>query len=108
DDVVDEGVVAPGRPVAEHRHGLAAVDESRELGDRQVGPVAGAEGGEEPQAGDGQSVQVVERVRQQLARLLRGRVRAYGQVDRVGLAERGRWAVAVHARARSVDEPGPG
>ena len=88
DDVVHVGVVAPGRAVAEHRHRLALIDQTRELGDGQVGSIPRAERGEEPQAGDRQAVQVVEGVRQQLAGFLGGGIGADGQVDRVGLAKR--------------------
>jgi hypothetical protein len=108
DDVRDEVVVAPGGAIAEHGHRLAAVDQPGEPRDGQVGAVARAVGGEEPQPGDRQAVEVVERVGEQLAGLFRRRVGADGVVDRVGLAKRGVGAVAVDARARGIDEPRAG
>ena len=107
DDVVDVRIVAPGRAVAEHRHRLVLVDQSRELGDGQIGSIARAKRREEPQAGDRQAVQVMKGVGQQLARLLGRGVRADRQIDRVGLAKRPFRAVAVDARARGVDESRP-
>jgi hypothetical protein len=97
DDVRDERIVAPGRAVAEHGHRLPAVDKPGELGDGQVGAIPRPVGGEEPQAGDGEPVEVVEGQGQQLAGLLGRRVGADGQVDRIGLAERGVGPVAVDA-----------
>ncbi len=57
------------------------------LGNRQIGAVARPECREKAQAGHGQPMQVMKRMGHQFAGLLGGRVRADGQIDRVGLAE---------------------
>ena len=108
DDVVDVGVIAPGRAVAEHRDWLVLIDQSGEFGDGQIGSIARSKGREKAKAGDRQAMEVMECVRQELARFLGGGVRADRQVDRVGLSKRPFCAVAINTRARRVDEPRPG
>ena len=67
DDVVDVGVVAPGRAGAVERHRLAARQQVGELGDRHLGPLRRAVDGEEAQAGRAQAVEVVVVEAEQLA-----------------------------------------
>jgi hypothetical protein len=105
DDVVDVRVIAPRRAVAVERDRLPAVDEVDELVDRHLGALPRPVDREEAQAGGRDPVQVVVRVRQQLAGALGGRVRRDGAVDVLVLAERDLLVLPVHARGAGKEEP---
>src|SRR5918912_393764 len=104
DDVVNVGVVAPRRAVAEDGDGTARGDEARELVYGEVWALARAVDGEEAQGYAPQAPEVRVGVAEQLARGLRRRVRADRPVDGVVLRERDFLVLAVDGRGRAEDE----
>ena len=104
DDVLDVGVVPARGAVAVHRDRLIRQELPGELVDRQVRSLARAVDGEEAEAVDRDVVEVVERVRQQLAGPLRRRVGGDGPADRIVLGEGDLVVVAVDGRGGAVDE----
>ncbi len=104
DDVGHVGVVAARRAVAVHRDGLVGEELPGKPVDRLVWPLARTVNGKEAEAVDGKPVEVVERVRQQLAGAFRGGVRRDRCVHRVGLRKRNRVVGAVDGGGRAVDE----
>ena len=60
DDIGDKCIVSSGCAVSEHGHRLTLIDQTGELGDREVGAVSRSISREEAQAGDGQAVQVMK------------------------------------------------
>src|ERR1043165_185179 len=104
DDVVNEGVVAPRRAVAEDGERAALADEARELVDGEVGALARAVDREEAEADRAQAPEVRVGVAEQLARRLRRRVRADGPAHGVVLGKRNLLVLAVDGGRRAEDE----
>ncbi len=104
DDVGHVGVVAARRAVAVHRDGLVGEELPGKPVDRLVWPLARTVNGKEAEAVDGKPVEVVERVRQQLAGAFRGGVRRDRFTHRVGLRKRHRVVGAVDRGGGAVDE----
>mmetsp|Transcript_36131 Transcript_36131/g.108125 ORF Transcript_36131/g.108125 Transcript_36131/m.108125 type:complete len:444 (+) Transcript_36131:288-1619(+) len=104
DDIVDVGVIAAAGPVPELLNFDAAGDSVDELEGGHVGTSPGTVHREETERRHVQFVQVVVRVREELARLLGGGVRTDGIVDVLGLGEEGRLGPTVHGRRRGEDE----
>ena len=101
--VLDEREVARLQPVAEHRQRRAGGRCREELAKRHVGALARAVHGEVAERGGRDAV--VERV--QVTQVLGGQLGHAVRRDRMrhlGLAHRNRGLVAVHRRARGVDE----
>ena len=104
DDVGHVGVVAARRAVAVHRDGLVREELTGQLMDCQIRPLARAVDGEKAQAVRGDVVEVVERVRQQLAGAFRGGVRRDRLAHRIVFREGHRVFVAVDGGGGAVDE----
>ena len=104
DDVVDEGVVAAGRAVAEDRDRLALEHQSRELVDGQVRALPRSVNGEESQRDETHAIQVAVDVTEQLAADLGAGVRADRLQHVVVLAPRHARVHAVDAARRGEDE----
>ncbi len=104
DDVANERVVAARRPVPVHGDRLVGEELPGKLVDRQVRPLARAVDGKEAQAVRRDVIEVVERVRQQLAGAFRGGVRRDRLAHRVGLGKGDLVVVAVDGRGGAVDE----
>ena len=79
--IVHVGVVATSRPIAVHRDRLAAIDKTRELGDRQIGPLSRTVDSEKPQGGDTHAVKMTVGVTQEFAGLLGCRVGRDRMID---------------------------
>ena len=95
-NVVHERVIAACGAIAVHRDRLAAQELSGKLVNGQIGSLARAVDGEEPQAVYRHVVQVMVRVRQQLARPIRRRRGRDRMMHRVLLRKRHDVVIAVH------------
>ncbi len=103
-DVRHVRIVAARRPVAIHGDRLIGEELPGKPVDRLVRPLARAVNREEAEAVDGEPIEVVERVRQQLAGAFRGGVRRDRFTHRAPLREGHRVVGAVDRGGRAVDE----